>query len=259
MNGRFCSALVWLFFIGSCSAIADNKNEESLLIKALNFTVQKIVQNKWPETTTEEPWWPTDGPTTEDPWWPTTGGPWPTAPTTEDPWPPTTYEPPTFCPVGWLDTPYGCFLFDFGSCIFGCSWFEAFQICEEKGGHLVEVNFREKWDLLSSGLYLLSSLTHTEDYKWWTGGYYNPSNYYYAWFYSGQAISFSDWARYEPSYLRDESIYLSVESSGGTHRWFSGPSDARDGHPLCEKYSRWSNDHPSLDPFSFNVHIYWYV
>ncbi len=252
-NRRFCFSLLLLFFLKSCSANSDIQNEESLLIKALNITAQKSKIGEeystppwWPTTerplpTTGEPWWPTtERPlsTTGGPWWPTTDQPlstsgepwWPTS--TEGPW--STTHAPTNCPVGWLDTPYGCFLFDYSSCILGCSWFEAFQLCKDKGGHLVEVNFSEKWDLLSSQLYLLSSITHTEDYKWWTGGYYNPSNYYYSWFYSGQAISFSDWARYEPSYLRDESIYLSVENSGGTHRWFSGPSDVRNGHPLCE-------------------------
>ena len=40
-------------------------------------------------------------------------------------------------------------------------------MCEQQGGHLVEIHSHEQWKILSSELYLLSQLTHTEDLKWW--------------------------------------------------------------------------------------------
>ena len=159
--------------------------------------------------------------------------------TTTTDWFTTTYEDtttahPSDCPLGWLYTQHGCFYFDYTTCIFGCSWFEALQICEEKGGHLVEIQNQEKWRILSSELYLLSQLTHTEELKWWTGGHYTSGNGF-TWFNSDSHVYFADWALYEPSNFEGSSINLASGSEADFHRWYSQHADERNGHPICEK------------------------
>ena len=160
----------------------------------------------------------------------TTTGPWFTTTTTAH---------PSDCPLGWLDTQHGCFYFDYSSCIFGCSWFEAVQICEEKGGHLVEIQTQEKWRILSSELYLLSELTHTEELKWWTGGHYTDGNGF-TWFNSGSHVYFADWDLYEPSYFEHSSIFLAIGREADLHRWHSQHADERSGHPICER-KKWTS------------------
>jgi hypothetical protein len=99
---------------------------------------------------------------------------------------------------------------------------------------LVEIESEYKWKFLSSQLYLLSTLTHTEELNWWTGGHFNPS-YGFSWFYSGSHVYYSDWALFEPSNFEDSSIYLSMLKPGGSHLWYSEHAEKRNGHPICEK------------------------
>jgi hypothetical protein len=118
--------------------------------------------------------------------------------------------------------------------MFGCSWFEAFQVCEQMGGFLVEIDKESKWDLLSSQLSLLSTMTNSGDFVWWTGGHYNSAFQDFYWFFSGNFVHFSDWAQSEPSQFKDVSIYIG-KGSDEKHHWFAGPAESRIGHPICEK------------------------
>jgi hypothetical protein len=119
--------------------------------------------------------------------------------------------------------------------MFGCSWFEAFQICKQSGGFLVEINDQQKWDLISSQLHLLSTMTHTDNFHWWTGAHFNSAYYRFHWFQSGYGLNFFDWDYYEPSQQRDSAIFLAKEKDGENFRWFSAPADRRHGHPICQK------------------------
>jgi hypothetical protein len=119
--------------------------------------------------------------------------------------------------------------------MFGCSWFEAFQICKQSGGFLVEINDQQKWDLMSSQLHLISTMTHTDNFHWWTGAHFNSAYYRFHWFQSGYGLNFFDWDYYEPSQQRDSAIFLAKEKDGENFRWFSAPADRRHGHPICQK------------------------
>ena len=98
----------------------------------------------------------------------------------------------------------------------------------------MEIHSHEQWKILSSELYLLSQLTHTEDLKWWTGGHYTENDGF-IWFFSGLHVYFSDWASYEPSRLDESAISLAKAKNQEMHRWHSTKAVEPSGHPLCEK------------------------
>ena len=148
----------------------------------------------------------------------------------------TTVPPnPSDCRLDWLDTPEGCYLFDFSSCVLGCSWLEASEKCIERGGHLVEITSEPQWKIFLKHLYLVSQLTHTEELKWWIGGHKTDRGY--IWFSSGQNITYFDWSLSESPTDPDTpaAIYLAKAENQSMHKWHSGSVDESIGHPICEQ------------------------
>ena len=81
----------------------------------------------------------------------------------------------------------------------------------------------------------LATVTHTGQIKWWTGGYFKPGSYSgFYWFYSGDQVSFNDWADYEPSHFEDAAILAAMADEGQGHQWFTTSAQNRTGHPLCQ-------------------------
>ncbi len=99
---------------------------------------------------------------------------------------------------------------------------------------MVEIETESKWDLLSSQLSLLSTMTNSNDFVWWTGGHYNSALYYFYWFYPRNFVHFTHWAQSEPSQFEDVSIFVGKQGGQKPH-WFAAPAESRIGHPICEK------------------------
>jgi len=157
-------------------------------------------QDWWPTTqdwwTTTQDWWPTtqDWRTTTQDWWTTTQDWWTT---TQDWWTTTTADPfpGEGCPIGWVDSIEGCFLFHYTK---ATTWGEAQFECEKVGGFLAEPKTEEQAGLLKSLAFLEYSILGVG--SWWIGLSDQSHEARWIWQHSASDMDYSDWAPGSPSY-----------------------------------------------------------
>ncbi len=89
------------------------------------------------------------------------------------------------------------------------AWKEAFQFCQQQGGHLVTVNSKEEQEFINS---ILSSSTHN---RIWAGGLDTYTEGKWQWI-TGETFSYKNWGSGEPNNSGDED-YLML--SRGDGKW----------------------------------------
>ena len=87
------------------------------------------------------------------------------------------------------------------------AWKEAFQFCQQQGGHLVTVNFKEEQEFINS---ILSRSTHN---RIWAGGLDTYTEGKWQWI-TGETFSYKNWGSGEPNNSGDED-YLMLSRGDG--------------------------------------------
>lgn len=189
---------------------------------------------------------PTTVPTHTPPTSPPTHTPPTTAPTHT---PPTTYHPttagpstssslpttspdPYVCPVGWVQSTEGCYLFHHTAS--GLTWRQGQEECEKLGGYLAEIKSQEQQDFLMSIANLEEILIDTK--SWQIGLSDQGHEGRWMWQHSADDVDYEAWAWDQPdgTNIADDCACMDQESG---YQWVAVRCDDPEepGSPICQK------------------------
>merc|ERR1719341_1203980 len=182
---------------------------------------------------------PSTYPTTARPTtYPTTARPttYPTGPTTGPTTYPTTYPTtapnPDGCPVGWVQSTEGCFLFHHTA--IGLTWRQGQEECEKLGGYLAEIKSQMQQDFLMSIANLEEILIDTK--SWQIGLSDQGHEGRWMWQHSADDVDYEAWAWDQPdgTNIADDCACMDQESG---YQWVAVSCDDPEepGSPICQK------------------------
>merc|ERR1719341_1987679 len=173
---------------------------------------------------------PTARPTT----YPTTARPttYPTGPTARPTTYPTTAPNPDGCPVGWVQSTEGCFLFHHTA--IGLTWRQGQEECEKLGGYLAEIKSQMQQDFLTSIANLEEILIDTK--SWQIGLSDQGHEGRWMWQHSADDVDYEAWAWDQPdgTNIADDCACMDQESG---YQWVAVRCDdpEKPGSPICQK------------------------
>ncbi|TRY71512.1 hypothetical protein TCAL_06101 [Tigriopus californicus] len=129
------------------------------------------------------------------------------------------------CQPGWIELPgYGCYLFDLN---WSLDWLQAARNCQKLGGHLVEIETQDEQNGLTSIARIIG-----EDF--WIGLTDIGHDGNYRWMYSGNEVSYTNWAANEPDGGIPQSCVMMFSGYGYDFGWTDIKCTEWSAHPLCE-------------------------
>merc|ERR1719341_1034005 len=169
---------------------------------------------------------------------PTTARPttYPTGPTTGPTTYPTTYPTtapnPHGCPVGWVQSTEGCFLFHHTA--IGLTWRQGQEECEKLGGYLAEIKSQMQQDFLMSIANLEEILIDTK--SWQIGLSDQGHEGRWMWQHSADDVDYEAWAWDQPdgTNIADDCACMDQDSG---YQWVAVSCDDPEepGSPICQK------------------------